>query len=117
MSAAAVAHFISNERAALCAVLRSSLKGKREVSRLNEKCDYKVAAAQNSHSPPQIERLDKLNYHGRTPPQSEMTTSKTGETTHINPHIFLDCWRRVRGQKCFSLIREGRFCPIRNELL
>jgi hypothetical protein len=24
--------------------------------------DYKVAAAQNSHSPPQIERLDKLNY-------------------------------------------------------
>jgi hypothetical protein len=45
-----------------CAVLWSSLKGKREVSPLNEKCDYKVAAAQNSHSPPQIERLDKLNY-------------------------------------------------------
>lgn len=82
MSAAAVAHFISNERAALCDVLWSSLKGKREVSRLNEKCDYKVAAAQNNHSPPQIERLDKLNYHGRTPPQRDDNIKNRGNSSH-----------------------------------
>jgi hypothetical protein len=60
--AAAVANFISNERAALCCSPELIERQKRSQRRLNEKRDYKVAAAQNSHSPPQIERLDKLNY-------------------------------------------------------